>query len=112
MAFLGCEMETWCETCMHERHPKAAANDNTVFTVHRGGREEVGACLEKQVEDIRMCFLNLIEEHHAVGVAAHCLCEHPSVSKAPVARRRADELADGVLFHALAHVKSHQILLH
>ena len=51
-----------------------------------------------------MGLFDLVEQHHAVGPAAHLLGELARLVMAHIARRGADEPADGVLFHILAHV--------
>ena len=58
-----------------------------------------------------MRLLDLVEEHHGVGAAAHRLGELPALLEAHVARRRADEPRHGVLLHVLRHVDAHHRVL-
>ena len=47
--------------------------------------------LEKDVEDVGMRFLDLIEKHHLIGTAAHGLSQAAAIFIADIARRRADQ---------------------
>src|SRR4030095_12186321 len=51
-----------------------------------------------------MCLFDFIEQHHAVGLAAHCLSKLTAFLIADIAGRRADELGGGVMLHELRHV--------
>ena len=48
--------------------------------------------LQQQVEHVLVRLFDLVEEHDAVGLAAHLFGELAALVKADVARRRADEL--------------------
>ena len=54
--------------------------------------------------DVGVGLLHLVEQHHAVGAAAHRLGQHPALAVADVARRRALQRRDGVRLLELAHV--------
>ncbi|MNR00907.1 hypothetical protein D3C85_1166960 [compost metagenome] len=54
--------------------------------------------LVKQVKHVTMGFLDLVEQHDAIGSLAYGLGEHPALPVADVAGRRALELADGMGF--------------
>ena len=60
--------------------------------------------LEEDVEDVRVGLLDLVEQDDLVGAAAHGLGELAALLVADVAGRRADEAADRVALHVLAHV--------
>ena len=60
--------------------------------------------LQQYVEHVAVGLLDLVEQHHLVGTAAHRLGQHPALVIADVARRRADQAADGMLFHIFGHV--------
>ena len=58
-----------------------------------------------------MRLLHLVEQHHAVGVAAHGLGQHTTFTVAHVAGRRALEARNGVRLLVLAHVDRDELLL-
>ena len=55
--------------------------------------------------------LDLVEQHHRVRLAAHRLGELAAFLVADVARRRADQAADGVPLLVLAHVDPDHVVL-
>src|SRR4051812_775423 len=67
--------------------------------------------LQEDVEDVRVRLLDLVEQEHAVRLAAHGLGELAALVVAGVARRRADQARDGVLLHVLRHVDAHHRVL-
>src|SRR4051812_38072442 len=67
--------------------------------------------LQEDVEDVRVRLLDLVEQEHAVRLAAHGLGELAALVVADVARRRADQARDGVLLHVLRHVDAHHRVL-
>ena len=60
--------------------------------------------LEEDVEHLRVRLLDLVEEDHAVVLAPDGLGQLAALVEADVAGRRADETADVVALHELAHV--------
>jgi hypothetical protein len=62
--------------------------------------------LEQDVEHVGVRLLDLVEQHHRVGIALHALGELPALLVPDVAGGRADELADRVLLHVLGHVEA------
>ena len=60
--------------------------------------------LQEHVEDVGMGLFDFVEQHDAVRPAADALGELAAFFVADVARRRADQPADVVLLHVLAHV--------
>mmetsp|Transcript_31137 Transcript_31137/g.90488 ORF Transcript_31137/g.90488 Transcript_31137/m.90488 type:complete len:338 (+) Transcript_31137:650-1663(+) len=64
--------------------------------------------LEEHVEDPRVCLLDFVQQHDAVGSTAHGLGQRASLVVAHVARRGADEPGDGVGLEVLAHVDAHE----
>ena len=58
-----------------------------------------------------MGLLHLVEQDHRVGSAPDRFCELAALFVAHVARRCADQSADGVLLHVLAHVDAHHRLV-
>jgi hypothetical protein len=62
--------------------------------------------LQQDVEDIGVGLFDLVEQDDGVGRALDALGELAALLVADVARRRADELGDGVLLHELRHVEA------
>ena len=60
--------------------------------------------LQQQVEDVAVGLLDLVEENHLVGAAAHRLGQRAALVIADIAGRGADQAGDGVLLHVLRHV--------
>ena len=67
--------------------------------------------LQQHVEHVGVRLLDLVEEHHTVRLAAHCLGELAALVIADVAGGRPGEPADGVLLHVLGHVDAHHCIL-
>src|SRR5829696_7140011 len=67
--------------------------------------------LEQDVEHIRMRLLDLVEQEHAVRLAANGLGELAALVVPDVARGRADQPGHGVLLHVLRHVDADHRLL-
>ena len=66
--------------------------------------------LQQDVVDVRMRLLDLVEEHHAVGVRAYGVDEQAALFEADVSRRRADQPRHRVLLHVLAHVEADELV--
>ena len=60
--------------------------------------------LEQDVEHLRVRLLDLVEQHHGVALAADRLGQLAALLEADVAWRGADQPADVVALHELAHV--------
>ena len=94
------------------RHDLAAQvgghDDHGVAEIHRAsvpiGEAPVVEHLQQQVEDVAVGLLDLVEEYHLIGAAAHGLGERAALVVADIAGRGADQAGDGVLFHVLRHV--------
>jgi hypothetical protein len=67
--------------------------------------------LQKDVEDVRVGLLDLVQQQHAVGLAANGLGQLAALVVADVAGRRAHQPRDGVLLHVLGHVDPDQRLV-
>ena len=72
------------------------------------GHAAVVEHLQQHVEHVRVRLLDLVEQDHAVGLAAHRLGQVAALLVADVARRRADQPRDRVLLHELGHVDADQ----
>ena len=87
-------------------------DDDRVAEVDRAalavGQASVIEHLQQHVEHVGVRLLDLVEQDHLVGAAAHRLGERAALLVADVARRRADEPRDRVLLHVLAHVDANQ----
>ena len=71
------------------------------------GQPAVVEHLQQHVEHVAMRLLDLVEQDHLIGPAAHRLGQHAAFLIADIARRRADQPGDRVLLHELAHVDAH-----
>ncbi len=67
--------------------------------------------MQQHVEHLGVGFLDLVEQHHAVGLAAHGLRQLPAFLIAHVAGRRAHQPRHGVLFLVLAHIDADHSLV-
>ena len=67
--------------------------------------------LEQDIEDVRVCLLDLIEQHDRVRTTSHCLGELATLVVAHIARGSAHKFRDLVLLHKLRHVKADQGIL-
>ena len=67
--------------------------------------------LQEDVEYVRMSLLDLVQEHDAIGLAAHPLAELSALLVTNVAGRRSDEAGDREFLHIFAHVDPDHILL-
>ena len=70
------------------------------------GQAAVVEHLQQDVEHVAMGFFDFVEQHDGVGAAADGFGQRAAFFVADVARRGADQAADGVLFHELAHVEA------
>ncbi len=66
--------------------------------------------LQQEVENIGMCLLNFIQQHHRVRFAADAFGQLSPLVVAHIARRCPDQAAYGVFFHVFAHVNAHQVV--
>src|SRR5215212_6400547 len=86
-------------------------NNYRVLEVHgsplRVGKPAVVEDLQEDVEDVRMGFLDLIQEQDRVRTAPHALGELSSLLVAHVARRSPHKPGDGVALLELTHVNAH-----
>ena len=75
------------------------------------GQAAVVHHLQQRVEDVGVGLLDLVEQHHRVGAAAHRLGQLAALVVADVAGGRADQSRDGVALHVLGHVDAdHRVL--
>ena len=86
-----------------------------VLEVHHAalaiGEPSVIEHLQQDVEHVGMGLLHLVEQHHAVGIAAHGFGELAALVVAHVSRRRSDQALHGELLHVLGHVDAYHGLL-
>ena len=86
----------------------AGENKHSVGEVHGAalpiGDAAVIEDLQHHVENIRVGFLDLVEQDHGVGPTTHRFGELATGLISHVAGRRSDQTTDGVLFHVLRHV--------
>ena len=62
--------------------------------------------LQKDVEEIAMRLFDLVEQQHAMRMLVDAIGEKPALVEADIARRRADQAADGVALHVFATCRS------
>ena len=90
-------------------------DDDGVLEVHRAalavGNAAIVQHLQQDVEHVRVGLFDLIEQHNAVGVAAHGLGQLAALLIADVSRRRTDQTRDAEFFHILGHVDTDHVLL-
>ena len=67
--------------------------------------------LKQQIEDLRVGFLDLVEQDHRIGSSLDGLGQESPLLVAHVAWRRANQPRHRVLFHELRHVQTHHGLL-
>ena len=65
--------------------------------------------LKQYIKQIRVGFFNLIHQQDRMGVFADAVCQHSALVKSDVAGRCTDQTGDSVLFHILAHIKTHEL---
>ena len=68
------------------------------------GQAAVVENLQQDVEDVAMGLFDFVQQHDAIGTAADGLGQPAPFFVADIAWRSADQAADGVAFHELAHV--------
>src|SRR6266446_5568890 len=90
-------------------------DDDGVPEIH-GIAEPVGQLtvfkhLQQYIEDVRMRFLDFIQQDDRVRRPADAFRQLTAFFVAHVPRRRADQLRDGVLLHELRHIEADQRLL-
>ena len=65
--------------------------------------------LQEDVEEIRMCFLDFVEQQHAVRVLVDAISQQAALIEADVARRRADEPRNRMPLHVFRHIEAQQL---
>ena len=89
-------------------------DDDGVFEIHRSAAAvcdpAVVKHLKQDVENVGMSFFDLIEQHHGVGLAAHCLGKLSALIVAHVSGRRSDKARDREFLHIFAHVDTDKAL--
>ena len=87
-------------------------HDNGIFKIHLAavgvGDLSVIENLQQDVHHIGMRLFNLVEEDDGVGLAADLLGELTGLVIADIARRRADDAGDRVLFHEFRHIEANE----
>ena len=75
------------------------------------GQDAVIEDLQQDVEDLWMRLFDLVKQDHLIGPPADGFGQHAAFVIADIARRRADQTGDGVLFHEFRHVDAHHRLV-
>ena len=76
------------------------------------GQRTVVHDLQQHVEDVRVRLLDFIEQQHTVRLLGDRLGQQATLVETDIARRRADQAADGMALHVLAHVEANQVDAH
>ena len=66
--------------------------------------------LQQDIVDVRVRFLDFVEQHDAVRMRAHGVDEQPALLEADISRRGADQPRHSVLLHVLAHVEAGELV--
>ena len=66
--------------------------------------------LQQHVQHVGVGLLDLVEQHHGIGLAADLLRQLPGLVIAHIARRAAHDAGDGVLLHKFGHIQPDQRL--
>ena len=64
--------------------------------------------LQKNIEDIRMGFLDLVQQQHGMRILIDGIGQHPSLIETDIPRRGTNQAGDTVTLHVLRHVEAHQ----
>ena len=67
--------------------------------------------LKQDVEDVRVRLFDLVEEHDAIGLAAHGLGELTALVVADVSGRRSDQAGHAEFLHVFRHIDADEVLL-
>jgi hypothetical protein len=89
----------------HDEHDVAEVGLLAVVVGQRG----VVHHLEQDVEELGVGLLDLVQQHHRVGVLVDRVGEQAALVEAHVAGRRADEPRDRVALAVLAHVEAEKL---
>src|SRR5580698_8992636 len=86
----------------------AGHDDDGVFEIDlatlRIGQAPIFQHLQEQIEDVGMCFFDLVEQYDGVRTATHGFGELAAFFITDVSRRRTDQTADRILLHVLRHI--------
>ena len=87
-------------------------DDDGILKVHGAalgvGNAAVVQNLQQDVHHVRVGLLDLVKEHHTVGLAADLLRQLAGLVIAHIARGRTDDAGDGELLHKLRHIQPDQ----
>ena len=72
------------------------------------GQPAIVEHLQEHIENIRMRLFDLVEEHDLVGPAPHSFRQRAALLVSDIARRRADQARNRMLFHVFRHVDADQ----
>ena len=99
----------------HVRAEVGRHHDHGVLEVDRAAmairHAPVVEYLQQHIEHVRMRLLDLIEQDHAIGLAAHGFGQVTTLLVADVARWRADKTRDGMALLEFGHIDANEMLL-
>ena len=76
------------------------------------GQRAVVHYLQQQIENLWVCLLDLIQQHHTVRMFGHRFGQQTALVETDVARGSTDETGDRVPFHVLGHVVAQKLYTH
>ena len=98
----------------HVRTHVRCHHDNRVLEIHGTpltiGHAPVVEHLQQHIEYVRMRFFDFIEQNHRVRLATHGFGQIAAFFITHIARRRADQSRDRMLFHELGHINADQMI--
>ena len=90
-------------------------DDDRIFEIDRSSLPVRDAAiikhLKQDVENVRVCLLDFIEQHHRIRPAPDRLGQLSAFLVSDVTRRSADQTRDGVLLHVFAHINANHCVL-
>ena len=90
-------------------------DDHRIFEIHRSplpvGDAAIIEYLQQNVKNIRVRFLDFIEQHHGIWPAPDRLGKLTAFFVSDVTRRRTDQTRNRVLLHVFAHINANHCVL-
>ena len=67
--------------------------------------------LQQYVEDIRMCFLDLIKKYNGIRFSSDSFCQLSTFIVSNISRRSSDQSGHGIFLHVLTHIDTNHVVL-
>ncbi|MNE25724.1 hypothetical protein D3C80_1190610 [compost metagenome] len=65
--------------------------------------------LQQQVEDIRVRLLDLVQQHHRMGMLEHRIGQQAALLEAHIAGRCPNQAGNGMALHVFGHIKAQHL---